>query len=125
MPKSPSYKVSVSDLDFVIQYLLLMSHSHRGTQGAKRIYVSKERIKLYEAAIRIEDALLNKRDQEFIDTIDRVCLDVEAIMKRSIPTSELARVRTAIRQKRYKNNVYNRLQHEYDATLEYINKLSS
>ncbi|WP_290610297.1 hypothetical protein, partial [Arsukibacterium sp. UBA3155] len=67
-----------------------------------------------------ETALLEKRDEDFIDAIDRVCIDVEGIVVNAIPPEEIQRLKTAIRQKRYKNNDFNRLLSEYQSTLSFV-----
>ncbi|WP_290610485.1 hypothetical protein, partial [Arsukibacterium sp. UBA3155] len=73
-----------------------------------------------------ETALLEKRDEDFIDAIDRVCIDVEGIVVNTIPPEEIQRLKTAIRQKRYKNNDFNRLLSEYQSTITFIkNRLQS
>ncbi|WP_373877272.1 hypothetical protein, partial [Shewanella xiamenensis] len=46
-------------------------------------------------------------------------------VKSTIPTDEMQRLKTAIRQKRYKNNEFNRLLNEYNNTLSYIAERNS
>lgn len=125
MSRTATTKISVADLDFVIQYLILLSQSKRAFQLDIPLYKSRNRIKLYESAILLETALIEKRDQDFIDAIDRICVDIEGIVKSTIPTDEIQRLKTAIRQKRYKNNEFNRLLNEYNNTLAYIAERNS
>ncbi|WP_213997619.1 hypothetical protein [Arsukibacterium sp.] len=126
MVKQTSTKINVSDLEFVIEYLILLAQSKRALQLNIPLYKSVNRLKLYKAAICIETAILEKRDEDFIDAIDRVCIDVEGIVVNTIPPEEIQRLKTAIRQKRYKNNDFNRLLSEYQSTITFIkNRLQS
>lgn len=120
MPKTLSTKISVADLEFVIEYLLVLSQSKRALEHDIPLYNSRNRIKLYEAAIRLEKSFLELRDQEFIDAINRVCVDIEGIVVSTMPADEIKKLKTAIRQKRYKNNDYNRLLNEYQSTLAFM-----
>ena len=120
MPKTTSTKVSVADLEFVIEYLLVLSQSKRALEHDIPLYNSRNRIKLYEAAIRLEKSFLELRDQEFIDAINRVCVDIEGVVMSTMPADEIKKLKTAIRQKRYKNNDYNRLLNEYQSTLQFM-----
>jgi len=120
MPKTTSTTVSVADLEFTIAYLLVLSQSKRALNHDVPLYKSRNRIKLYEAAIRLEKSFEGLRDQEFIDAINRVCVDIEGIIVSTIPAGEIKKLKSAIRQKRYKNNIYNRLLSEYQSTLQLI-----
>lgn len=120
MPKTTSTKVSVADLEFVIEYLLVLSQSKRALEHDIPLYSSRNRLKLYEAAIRLEKSFLELRVQEFIDAVDRICVDVEGIIVSTIPAEEIKKLKTAIRQKRYKSNDYNRLLNEYQSTLQFM-----
>lgn len=120
MSRTLTTKISVADLDFVIQYLILLSQSKRAFQLDIPLYKSRNRIKLYESAILLETALMEKKDQDFIDAIDRICVDIEGIAKSTIPTEEIQKLKTAIRQKRYKNNDFNRLLNEYNSTQTFL-----
>lgn len=120
MTKPTSTKISVSDLEFVIEYLILLSQSKRAFQLDIPLYKSKNRIKLYETAIRLETSIVEKRDQDFIDAVDKICVDVEGIVTSTIPADEIQRLKTAIRQKRYKNNVFNRVLNEYNSNLSFL-----
>lgn len=120
MPKTTSTKISVADLEFVIEYLLVLSQSKRALEHDVSLYNSHNRVKLYEAAIRLEKALLELRDQEFIDSVDRICVDIEGIMITTMPNDEIKKLKVSTRQKRYKNNDYNRLLSEYQSTLAFM-----
>lgn len=120
MSRTLTTKISVADLDFVIQYLILLSQSKRAFQLDIPLYKSRNRIKLYESAILLETALMEKKDQDFIDAIDRICVDIEGIVKSTIPTEEIQKLKTAIRQKRYKNNDFNRPLNEYNSTQTFL-----
>lgn len=120
MSRTLTTKISVADLDFVIQYLILLSQSKRAFQFDIPLYKSRNRIKLYESAILLETALMEKKDQNFIDAIDRICVDIEGIVKSTIPTEEIQKLKTAIRQKRYKNNDFNRLLNEYNSIQSFL-----
>lgn len=120
MPKTLSTKISVADLEFVIEYLLVLSQSKRALEHDIPLYNSRNRIKLYEAAVRLEKSFLELRDQEFIDAINRVCADIEGIVVSTMPADEIKKLKTATRQKRYKNNDYNRLLNEYQSTLAFM-----
>ncbi|MCO4322321.1 hypothetical protein [Aliidiomarina quisquiliarum] len=122
MTKPTSTKISVSDLEFVIEYLILLSQSKRAFQLDIPLYKSKNRIKLYETAIRLETSILEKRDQDFIDAVDKICVDVEGIVTGTIPADEIQRLKTTIRQKRYKNNVFNRVFNEYNSIISFLAK---
>ncbi|WP_445769175.1 hypothetical protein [Rheinheimera sp.] len=98
MAKPTSTKISVADLEFVIEYLLVLSQSKR--------------------------ALLEERDQSFITAIDHVCNDVEGIITTAIPVEDVQKLKTAIRQKRYKNNDYRRLYIECQSTLDFMARRS-
>uniref|UniRef100_A0A486XN37 Uncharacterized protein n=1 Tax=Rheinheimera sp. BAL341 TaxID=1708203 RepID=A0A486XN37_9GAMM len=124
MAKPTSTRISVADLEFVIEYLLVLSQSKRALQNDIPLYSSKNRIKLYEAAIRIEQALLEERDEDFVAAIDHVCTDVEGIITTTIPVEDVQKLKTAIRQKRYKNNDYRRLYMEYQSTLDFMARRS-
>lgn len=125
MTKPTSTKISISDLEFVIEYLILLSQSKRAFQLDIPLYKSKNRIKLYETAIRLETSFLEKRDQDFIDAVDNICVDVEGIVTSTIPAAEIQRLKTAIRQKRYKSNAFNRLLNEYNSTLSFLAQRNS
>lgn len=120
MAKQTSTKIQIADLEFVIEYLILLAQSKRAFQLDIPLYKSVNRIKLYKAAICVETALLEKRDEDFIEAINRVCIDVEGVVAKTIPPEEIQRLKTAIRQKRYKNNDFNRLLSEYQSTLLFI-----
>jgi len=120
MARQISTKIDVADLEFVIEYLILLAQSKRAFQLDIPLYKSVNRVKLYKAALCVETALLEKRDEDFIETIDRVCVDVEGVVANTIPRDEIQRLKTAIRQKRYKNNDFNRLLNEYINTIKYI-----
>lgn len=124
MAKQTSTKINVADLEFVIEYLVLLAQSKRALQLDIPLYKSVNRIKLFKAAVCIETALLEKQDKDFIEAIDRVCVDVEGIVANTIPRDEIQRLKTAIRQKRYKNNDFNRLLNEYQSTLKYLESRS-
>ena len=124
MAKQTSTKINVADLEFVIEYLVLLAQSKRALQLDIPLYKSVNRIKLFKAVICIETALLEKQDKDFIEAIDRVCVDVEVIVANTIPRDEIQRLKTAIRQKRYKNNDFNRLLNEYQSTLKYLESRS-
>ena len=117
MPKTLSTKTSVADLEFVIAYLLVLSQSKRALIHDIPLHNSRNRIKLYEAATRLEKSFVELRDQEFIDVINKVCVDIEGIIVATMPADEIKKLKIAIRQKRYKNNSYNRLLSEYQSTL--------
>jgi hypothetical protein len=125
MTRIASTKISVADLEFVIEYLIFLSQSKRAFHLDIPLYKSRNRIKLYESAIRLETAMIEKRDQDFIDAIDHICVDIESIVKSTIPTDEIQRLKTAIRQKRYKNNDFNRLLNEYNSTQSFLAERSS
>ena len=120
MAKQTSTKINAADLEFVIEYLILLAQSKRALQQDIPLYKSQNRIKLYQAAIHVETALLEKRDQEFINVIERVCIDVENIITSTIANDEIQRLKTAIRQKRYKNNDFKRVFFEYKSTIDFI-----
>lgn len=120
MAKQTSTKITPADLEFVVEYLILLSQSKRALKLDIPLYKSRDRIKLFEAAIRIETAMLEKKDQDFIDAIDRLCVDVEGIVTSSIPNNEIQKLKTAIRQKRYKNNEFKRVLFEYQSTLDFM-----
>ena len=124
MARQTSTKIDVADLEFIIEYLILLAQSKRAFQLDIPLYKSVNRVKLYKAAISVETALLEKRDKDFIEAIDRVCVDVEGIVVNTIPRDEIQRLKTAIRQKRYKNNDFNRLLNEYQSTLKYLESRS-
>lgn len=124
MAKQTSTTISPADLEFVIEYLILLSQSKRALQLDIPLYKSRNRIRLYEAALRIETAMLQKKDQDFVDAIDSVCVDVEGIVTGTIPNNEIQKLKNAIRQKRYKNNDFKRVFFEYQSTLDFMTNRS-
>lgn len=68
--------------------------------------------------------MLELRDQEYLDAVDRVCVDIEGITAATLSLADIQKLRTSIRQKRYKNDGYSRVHYEYLSTMSYINARS-
>ena len=120
MARVASTKIDVQDLEYVIEYLLLFTVSRRAYSSDTTITKGKNRVKLLQAALNLEKAMLELRDQEYLDAVDRVCVDIEGVMVATLATAEIHKLRTAIRQKRYKNNGYSRADQEYESTKKYL-----
>ena len=120
MARVASTKIDVQDLEYVIEYLLLFTVSRRAYSSDTTITKGKNRVKLLQAALNLEKAMLELRDQEYLDAVDRVCVDVEGIIAATLSPADIQKLRTAIRQKRYKNDGYSRADQEYESTKKYL-----
>ena len=120
MARVASSKIDVQDLEYVIEYLLVFIVSRRAYSSDTTITKGKNRVKLLQAALTLEKAMLELRDQEYLDAVDRVCVDVEGIIVAAFSTADIQKLRTAIRQKRYKNDGYSRADQEYESTKKYL-----
>jgi hypothetical protein len=117
-------KIDVQDLEYVIEYLLVFTVSRRGYSSDTTITKGKNRVRLLQAALTLEKAMLELRDQEYLDAVNSVCVDIEGIMVAALCPADIHKLRTAIRQKRYKNNGFCRVFSEYESTKKYmLNKL--
>ena len=114
MPRQFSFNVDANDLDYTIEYLMLLSRSTRASANNVSLYGGNIRIELYKAAIRLEEALLTKHDSEFLEALQRICLDVEGIIRKAMPIAAIRKMKTAIRQKRHQNPYYNRITNRID-----------
>lgn len=122
MARVASTKIDVQDLEYVIEYLLVFTFSRRAYSSDTTITKGKNRVKLLQAALKLEKALLELRDQEYLDAVERVCVDVEGIMVAALCLADIQKLRSAIRQKRYKNDGFNRVVNEYESTKNYMLK---
>lgn len=120
MARVASTKIDVQDLEYVIEYLLVFTVSRRAYSSDTTITKGKNRVRLLQAALTLEKAMLELRDQEYLDAVDRVCVDIEGVMAATLGTAEIQKLRTAVRQKRYKNNGYSRADQEYESTKKYL-----
>lgn len=120
MARVASTKIDVQDLEYVIEYLLVFTVSRRAYSSDTTITKGKNRVKLLQAALTLEKALLELRDQEYLDAVERVCVDIEGVMAATLGTAEIQKLRSAIRQKRYKNDGYSRVHYEYLSSMSYI-----
>ena len=120
MARVASTKIDVQDLEYVIEYLLVFTFSHRVYSSDTTITKGKNRVKLLQAALKLEKAMLELRDQEYLNAVDRVCVDIEGVMVATLGTAEIQKLRTAVRQKRYKNDGYSRADQEYESTKKYL-----
>ncbi|SEA01897.1 hypothetical protein [Alkalimonas amylolytica] len=116
MARVASTKIDVLDLEYVIEYLLVFIFSRRAFSCDTTITKGKNRVRLLQAALTLEKVMLELREQEYLDTVDRVCVDIEGVMVATLGTAKIQQLRTAIRQKRYKNNGFNRALEEYQST---------
>lgn len=124
MARVAATKIDVQDLEYVIEYLLVFTVSRRAYSSDTTITKGKNRVKLLQAALRLEKAMLELRDQEYLDAVDRVCVDIEGVMSATLGSAEIQKLRAAIRQKRYKNDGFNRVLCEYESTKRYMIRLS-
>ncbi len=124
MARVASTKIDVQDLEYVIEYLLVFTFSRRAYRSDTTITKGKNRVRLLQAALTLEKAMLELRDQEYLDAVDRVCVDIEGMIVATLGTAEIQKLRTAVRQKRYKNDGYSRVHYEYLSTMSYINARS-
>ncbi|MFT5381309.1 MAG: hypothetical protein ACI81C_002768 [Alteromonas macleodii] len=120
MARVASTKIDVQDLEYVIEYLLVFTFSRRAYSSDTTITKGKNRVKLLQAALKLEKAMLELRDQEYLNAVDRVCVDIEGVMVATLGTAEIQKLRTAVRQKRYKNDGYSRADQEYESTKKYL-----
>jgi hypothetical protein len=120
MARVASTKIDVQDLEYVIEYLLALTVSRRAYNGDTTITKGKNRVRLLQAALTLEKAMLELRDQEYLDAVDRVCVDVEGIIAATLGPADIQKLRTAIRQKRYKNDGYSRADYEYESTKRFL-----
>lgn len=122
MARTVSNKIYTHDLEYVIEYLLVYTVSRRAYSNDSDLTRGRNRVKLLQAALTLERAMLELRDLEYLDAVDHVCIDVEGIMFATLKPSEIRKLRTAIRQKRYKNDGYSRVAYEYANTKEFLAK---
>ena len=122
MARVASTKIDVQDLEYVIEYLLVFTFSRRAYSSDTTITKGKNRVKLLQSALTLEKAMLELRDQEYLDAVDRICVDIEGVMVATLGTAEIQKLRTAIRQKRYKNNGFNRVFEEYQSTKSFLER---
>lgn len=107
MSRSQSFLVSPDDLSYVISYLLVLCVStrvykaHKNTPNISR---PQNKVDLFAIASAVELAILNDRDEQYIDKIDRLCVDVSILLRKVLSPSEMAQMRTSIRQKRYRSD---------------------
>jgi hypothetical protein len=120
MARVASTKIDVQDLEYVIEYLLALIVSRRAYSCDTTITKGKNRVKLLQAALMLEKALLELRDQEYLDAVDRVCVDIEGIIAATLSPADIQKLRSAIRQKRYKNDGYSRADYEYESTKRFL-----
>ena len=80
MARVASTKTDVQDLEYVIEYLLVFTVSRRAYSSDTTITKGKNRVKLLQAALTLEKAMLELRDQEYLDAVDHVCVDIESII---------------------------------------------
>lgn len=120
MARLASTKIDVQDLEYVIEYLVVFTVSRRAYNGDTTITKGKNRVKLLQAALTLEKAMLELRDQAYLDAVDHVCVDVEDIIAATLSPADIQKLRSAIRQKRYKNNGYSRAAQEYESTKKYL-----
>ncbi|WP_215399072.1 hypothetical protein [Rheinheimera oceanensis] len=119
MARIASTKIDVQDLEYVIEYLLVFTVSRRAN-SSDTTTKGKNRVKLLQAALTLEKAMLELRDQEYLDAVDRVCVDVDGIMAATLGLADIQKLRNAIRQKRYKNDGYSRANYEYESTKRFL-----
>ncbi|WP_397471754.1 hypothetical protein [Rheinheimera sp.] len=122
MARVASTKIEVQDLEYVIEYLLVFTVSRRAYSSDTTITKGKNRVKLLQAALTLEKAMLELRNQEYLNAVDRICVDIEGVMSATLGTAEIQKLRTAIRQKRYKNNGFNRALGEYQSTKSFLER---
>ena len=120
MARVASTKIDVQDLEYVIEYLLLFTVSRRAYSSDTTITKGKNRVKLLQAALNLEKAMLELRDQEYLDAVDRVCVDIEGIIAATLSPADIQKLRTVIRQKRYKNDGYSKADYEYESTKRFL-----
>ena len=125
MARVAATKIDVQDLEYVIEYLLVFTVSRRAYNSDTTITKGKNRVKLLQAALTLEKAMLELRDQECLDAVDRVCVDIEGIMVAALCPADIQKLRSAIRQKRYKNDGYSRADYEYESTIRFLLTRSS
>ena len=125
MARVAATKIDVQDLEYVIEYLLVFTVSRRAYNSDTTITKGKNRVKLLQAALTLEKAMLELRDQEYLDAVDRVCVDIEGIMVAALCPADIKKLRSAIRQKRYKNDGYSRADYEYESTIRFLLTRSS
>lgn len=124
MARVASTKIDVQDLEYVIEYLLVFTVSRRAYNSDTTITKGKNRVKLLQAALTLQKAMLELRDQEYLDVVGRVCVDIEGIIAATLSPADIQKLRSAIRQKRYKNDGFNRVLYEYESTKRYMIRLS-
>lgn len=120
MARVASTKIDVQDLEYVIEYLLVFIVSRRAYSSDTTITKGKSRVRLLQAALTLEKAMLELHDQEYLDAVDRVCVDVEGIITATLSPADIQKLRIAIRQKRYKNDGYSRTEQEYESTKSFL-----
>ncbi len=79
MARVASTKIDVQDLEYVIEYLLVFTFSRRAYSSDTTITKGKNRVQLLQAALTLEKAMLELRDQEYLDAVHRVCVDIEGL----------------------------------------------
>lgn len=106
-------KVTVTDLEYVIKYLLLLCHSKRSIENNNPIHNSYNRISLFYLGLRVEKAMLFLNSQDFIDEIDNVCADLDKLITWIFPLAEIQKLKTAIRQNRHQSKYWSPVFHKY------------
>lgn len=122
MARVASTKIEVQDLEYVIEYLLVFTVSRRAYNSDTTITKGRNRVKLQQAALMLEKAMLELRDQEYLDAVDHVCVDIESIIAATLSPTDIQKLRAAIRQKRYKNDGYSRAEQEYESTKSFLQR---
>ena len=92
MARVAATKIDVQDLEYVIEYLLVFTVSRRAYNSDTTITKGKNRVKLLQAALTLEKAMLELRDQEYLDAVDRVCVDIEGIMVAALCPADIQKV---------------------------------
>lgn len=119
MARTQSYKIDIADLEYCFEYLIVLAFSPMRVyasikdSSARRVTASKHKIKLYKIGTDIETLISEHHDyKKIVEKCEQLKTDLEGIIKVALDNEELAKMRTSIRQKRYKAG-QNRLFSEY------------
>lgn len=109
MARTQSYKIDIADLEYCFEYLIVLAFSPMRVyasikdSSARRVTASNHKIKLYKIGIEIEK--LFSEHHEYSTTVEKceqLKIDLEGIIMVTLDKEELAKMRTSIRQKRFK-----------------------
>lgn len=110
MARPLSTEITIEDLEYAVEHLIRLAYSpDRATSAAPKkagsaIWLPENRLALLQIAqsvenLRSESGLIYA---EIVEPAERACVDLEGVIKKTLKPDDIKRMRTAIRQKRFK-----------------------